>query len=63
MTIAEVEGNYLILPVPELYVLPGLVGRQDIFCFRATEHYEARLISPGKFIVNTGINIKSIIMK
>ena len=51
ITIAEVEENYLILPAPEVYVLPGLVGRQDIFCSLATgsgEQYEARLISPGK---------------
>lgn len=46
-TTVEVEGNTLILPMPELYVRPGIVGRKFIICSQHGQEYEARLVSPG----------------
>ena len=45
--IASTENNYLIIPSPESYVLPGQPGRRDIECVGASS-LEARLASPSK---------------
>ena len=45
--IASTENNYLIIPSPESYVLPGQSGRRDIECVGASS-LEARLASPSK---------------
>ena len=45
--IASTENNYLIIPSPESYVLPGQSGRQNIECNGASS-LEARLASPSK---------------
>ena len=46
-------NNYLIIAMPEDYVLPGTLGRQDIFCSTpvGTPSLEARLASPSKINV------------
>ena len=46
----EVVGNFLVIAMPESYVLPGTAGRQDIACFSAisSQLLEARLASPSK---------------
>ena len=46
--IASTENNYLIIPSPESYVLPGQSGRQNIECFGVLSSLEARLASPSK---------------
>ena len=46
--IASTENNYLIIPSPESYVLPGQPGRRDIVCIGASSSLEARLASPSK---------------
>ena len=45
--IASTENNYLIIPSPESYVLPGQSGRQNIECIGVSS-LEARLASPSK---------------
>ena len=45
--IAYTENNYLIIPSPESYVLPGQSGRRNIVCNGASS-LEARLASPSK---------------
>ena len=45
--ITYTENNYLIIPSPESYVLPGQSGRQNIECNGASS-LEARLASPSK---------------
>ena len=45
--ITYTENNYLIIPSPESYVLPGQSGRQNIECNGASS-LEARLVSPSK---------------
>ena len=45
VTLVEVEGDYLVLPNPGAYVLPGVGGRRSIVC---STTFEARLTSPGK---------------
>ena len=46
--IASTENNYLIIPSPESYVLPGQSGRQHIECVGHVSPLEARLASPSK---------------
>ena len=46
-TTAIVEGGYLVISMPQLYVLVGNIGRRDIFCSDGNTAYEARLTSPG----------------
>ena len=46
--IAYTENNYLIIPSPESYVLPGQSGRQNIECIGVLSSLEARLASPSK---------------
>ena len=46
-TTAIVEGGYLVISMPQLYVLVGNIGRRDIFCGDGSTTYEARLSSPG----------------
>ena len=46
-----VMNNYLIIAMPEEYVLPGTSGRQDVVCTSLTtpgSSLEARLASPSK---------------
>ena len=51
VTVVEVDGDYLILPDPGAYVLPGTSGRRNIICFdNVGIFYEARLTSPGKLL-------------
>ena len=45
--IASTENNYLTIPSPESYVLPGQPGRRIIECNGASS-LEARLASPSK---------------
>ena len=47
---ASTMNNYLIMAMPEDYVLPGISGRQDILCSTpvGTPFLEARLASPSK---------------
>ena len=45
--IASTENNYLIIPSPESYVLPGQPGRRIIECNGASS-LKARLASPSK---------------
>ena len=47
MTVVEVEDNFLILPDPGAYVLPGINGQRSITC---SSLYEARLLSPGESV-------------
>ena len=51
-------NNYLIIAMPEDYVLPGTSGRQDIFCYSSalagSPSLEARLASPGKISIKGG---------
>ena len=48
--IASTENNYLIIPSPENYVLPGQSGRRNIECIGASyaSSLETRLASPSK---------------
>ena len=49
VTVVEIEGNYLILPSPGQYVLPGNSGRRNIICSDIIgDTYEARLSNPSK---------------
>ena len=49
VTVVEVEGNYLVLPSPGDYVLPGNIGRRNIICSdNIGNQYEARLSNPSK---------------
>ena len=51
-TVVEVEGNYLVLPSPGDYVLPGNSGRRNIICTDSIgDTYEARLSNPSKSMV------------
>ena len=45
-----VDGNFLIIAMPDNYVQPGTGGRQDIECVRLSDgiRYEIRLSSPSK---------------
>ena len=48
-TTIEVEGNILILPMPELFVLPGNSGQMDIVCRSDSgQRYNATLNSPSR---------------
>ena len=49
-------NNYLIIAMPEDYVLPGTSGRQDIFCsaLAGTPSLDARLASPSKISIKAG---------
>ena len=50
-TVVEVEGNYLVLPSPGDYVLPGNIGRRNIICSdNSGSQYEARLSNPSKWL-------------
>ena len=50
-TVVEVEGNYLVLPSPGDYVLPGSGGRKNIICSdNSGNTYEARLSNPSKWL-------------
>ena len=46
----EVVGNFLVIAMPESYVLPGTAGRRNIACFSVISFQllEARLASPSK---------------
>ena len=46
-------NNYLIIAMPEDYVLPGTLGRKDILCSApvGSPSLEARLASPSKINV------------
>ena len=48
--IATVDGNSLVIAMPEDYVLPGTTGRRDIICISIinSQELEARLASPSK---------------
>ena len=48
--IVEVVDNFLVIAMPESYILPGTSGRRDIVCIRVlgTQSLEARLASPSK---------------
>ena len=48
LQIASVENNYLIIPSPESYVLPGQSGRRMIECIGASSSLGPRLASPSK---------------
>ena len=42
-------GNFLVIWMPDSYVLPGTSGRQIIACVHnINEQFEARLASPSK---------------
>ena len=42
-------GNFLVIWMPDSYVLPGTAGRQTIACVHnINEQFEARLVSPSK---------------
>ena len=47
---AAVDGNFLIIAMPENYVLPGTSGRRDIACTSVVngQNLEPRLASPSK---------------
>ena len=47
---AEADGNFLVIAMPEDYVLPGTSGRRDILCTSLVngQNLEARLTSPSK---------------
>ena len=47
---AEADGNFLVIAMPDNYVLPGTSGRQTIACISLVnlQTLEARLSSPGK---------------
>ena len=46
---AEVIGNFLVIAMPDNYVLPGTTGRQNVLCTSANgQNLEARLASPSK---------------
>ena len=53
---ASTMNNYLIIAMPEDYVLPGTSGRRDIFCSApfGTPSLEARLASPSKVNIKGG---------
>ena len=53
---ASTMNNYLIITMPEDYVLPGTPGRRDILCsaFFGTPSLEARLASPSKVNIKGG---------
>ena len=48
-TTVVARNGFVVLPMPELYVLAGNIGRKNLVCtdLVGTE-YEARLISPGE---------------
>ena len=45
---AVVNGNFLVIAMPDNYVQPGTSGRRDIVCSIKSRHLEARLTSPSK---------------
>ena len=47
---AVADDNFLIIAMPEKYVLPGTSGRRDILCTSVDngQNLEARLVSPSK---------------
>ena len=45
---AVVNGNFLIIAMPDDYVQPGTSGRRDISCTVNDQHLEARLASQSK---------------
>ena len=47
---AEAIGNFLVIAMPENYVLPGTSGRRTILCINVVtdQQLEARLASPSK---------------
>ena len=42
-----VDGNFLIIAMPDNYIQPGTVGRRDIHCSANSQSLEARLASPS----------------
>ena len=47
-TVIAING-FVVLPMPQLYVLVGNTGRRDLVCMDSVgSEYEARLISPGE---------------
>ena len=46
---ATTVGNFLVIAIPDSYVLPGTAGRQTIACALVDgQRLEARLASPSK---------------
>ena len=45
---AVVNGNFLVIAMPDNYVQPGTSGRRDIRCSVNGRSLEARLASPSK---------------
>ena len=45
---AVVNGNFLVIAMPDNYVQPGTAGRRDIHCSANHQSLEARLASPSK---------------
>ena len=43
-----VNGNFLVIAMPDNYVQPGTAGRRDIHCSANGQSVEARLASPSK---------------
>ena len=43
-----VNGNFLVIAMPDDYVQPGTAGRRDILCSANSQNLEARLASPSK---------------
>ena len=44
-----VDGNCLVIAMPDNYVQPGTAGRRDILCSANGQSLEARLASPSKY--------------
>ena len=46
---AVTDGNFLVIAMPENYVLPGTSGRRNIVCTSLAngQIFDARLASPG----------------
>ena len=57
--IASTVNNYLIITMPEDYVLPGTAGRQEILCSApaGSPSLEARLASPSKINVKVRLQL------
>ena len=45
---AVVNGNFLVIAMPDNYVQPGTSGRRDIHCSADSQNLEARLASPSE---------------
>ena len=43
-----INGNFLVIAMPDDYVQPGTSGRRDILCSANSQNLEARLASPSK---------------